>query len=131
MAQVIPGASGAVTLAGHVQQFFSIEVNTGKALLPVSAFGNEWERYVGGLKRANGTVTFYLSNNAASTNPFDDASDAAMVLTFATGCTFGLNVTVGDLRIVGQVDGVPVATMAWAKSDDADPTIAWDETSGA
>jgi hypothetical protein len=124
---VIPGASATLTVPGHTQKFFQVSLNVNKTLIPVPAYGESWISYVAGLKDASGSLMFYVSKDGSSTNPFEDGS-GTLTIQFDTGCSIAFDAITGGVSIVGDANGVNVATMSFAKQGDDDPSISWDET---
>ncbi len=129
---VIRGATGLVALPnGNNLWVSSIQVNAGNELLDVSHFGGSGYRVrTYGLGDLSGSCVAFLTAGATGTNPFaiTGQAPAVMTITYEAGCTVSFMAVIGQLQIVGEYQGLQVATFNFSNGADVAPTVVWSST---
>lgn len=132
---VIVGLTGTVVLKDSVgatvtQRLGSIQVNTGKALFDVSAYGEEgWVERVHGIKDLAGSAAGFLTKGTTGADPFSLVDDVAtMVITYDTNCYISFPAVIGNVQVSSSYSGLNIVTFDWAKATGAAPAVNWIET---
>lgn len=131
---IIPGASASIAIKDAADsvvkmdmKFFAVSVDTGKALIDVSSFGDTWRQRIGSLKDLSGTLTGYATRDVAESDPTTDW-EGKLTITFDTGCSIKFDAIFGQRTLSADVNGAQVVTISYSKTGSAEPTIAWDVT---
>lgn len=126
---VITGLTGAFSGPnGVVQRFSAMRLNGGQELAEISAYGGgAFRTRVPLLADLAGQAIGFLTQGLLQDPKIAQVQTVpgAMTITFATGCTVGLNAYLGNFQIVGEYKGLNIVTYDFAKGDDAAPSVAW------
>tara|TARA_R100000655_G_scaffold25910_1_gene53456 strand:- start:1864 stop:2259 length:396 start_codon:yes stop_codon:yes gene_type:complete len=131
MARIV-GNEGNVSLGSHGITANAWSMSVSRVVSDVTAFGDNSSSFVGGIPTYTGSISGYMSKDAAATAPalehtsFNSDDTCAIVLTAASGCTYTGTGVISGVSISTTKTGD--ATISFDFSFTGDVSEAWDQS---
>lgn len=127
----IVGNDGNVTMpTGHNFEAQSWSLNINQVVTDITSYSDTWRTMRGGVKGGSGSISGVPEYDDTGLAPNADTLSAApvasMVLTMATGCTYGSSIVVESFDLGSSKTGD--ATIALNFQTSGAVTETWDET---